>query len=124
MSKGKATLLFGLLLAGCGGREPLRPDPVSSGMAKKNIVKGTTTQAEIIEWFGSPNVTTRNKSGEEVWTYDRVGHEAKGEKSFLFLFLYGSESYSSSSGTRSLTLIITFDDKDVVREYTVRQAQF
>ncbi|MCX5656770.1 MAG: hypothetical protein NTZ48_00830 [Candidatus Omnitrophica bacterium] len=38
------------------------------GMVKKNLVRGQTNQAEILNLFGAPNITTRNKSGEEIWT--------------------------------------------------------
>ena len=42
------------------------------GMIKKNLVKGQTDQAEVLSLFGAPNIMTRNKSGEEVWTYDKI----------------------------------------------------
>lgn len=30
-------------------------------------------QTEILEVLGSPNIATKNSSGDEVWTYDRIG---------------------------------------------------
>src|SRR3989338_5125782 len=42
------------------------------GMVTKSIIKGQTTQGEIIQLFGSPNITTVAKDGSEVWTYDNI----------------------------------------------------
>jgi hypothetical protein len=56
------------ILVGCA--EP-RPSSLTPGAAKKHIVPGQTTQAEVIEVFGTPNVITR-KNGCDMWVYDKV----------------------------------------------------
>ncbi len=43
-------------------------------MVVKNIQKGKTTQAEIMEIFGPPDMVTRSGSGE-MWGYDKVSRE-------------------------------------------------
>ena len=30
------------------------------------------SQAEVLEVLGSPNIVTKNSSGNEVWTYDKI----------------------------------------------------
>jgi hypothetical protein len=57
-----------LSLAGCSQS---KSSSITPGAAKKHIHPGTTTQAEVIEVFGTPNVITR-KDGGEMWVYDKV----------------------------------------------------
>ena len=41
--------------------------------AKKKLAVGTTTQQEVIETFGAPNITTKGTGAVvEVWTYEKV----------------------------------------------------
>ena len=44
------------------------------GMAIKRIEKGKTTQAEIAQIFGPPDVVTKGALGE-MWSYDKVSGE-------------------------------------------------
>jgi hypothetical protein len=43
-------------------------------MVVKHIQKGKTTQTEIMEIFGPPDMVTRSGSGE-TWGYDKVSRE-------------------------------------------------
>ena len=47
---------------------------LTPGMVVKHIQKGKTTQAEIMETFGPPDMVTRSGSGE-MWGYDKVSRE-------------------------------------------------
>jgi hypothetical protein len=51
-----------------------RASALTPGMIGKNIQKGKTTQAEIMEIFGPPDMVTRSGSGE-MWGYDKVSRE-------------------------------------------------
>jgi hypothetical protein len=51
-----------------------RASALTPGMVVKNIQKGKTTQAEIMETFGPPDMVTRSGSGE-MWGYDKVSRE-------------------------------------------------
>lgn len=51
-----------------------RVSALTPGMVVKNIQKGKTTQAEIMEVFGPPDMVTRSGSGE-MWGYDKVSRE-------------------------------------------------
>jgi hypothetical protein len=44
---------------------------LTHGMVQMNVKVGVTTQAEIVEAFGAPNITTLDGSGQEMWVYDR-----------------------------------------------------
>jgi len=47
---------------------------LTPGMVVKHIQKGKTTQAEIMETFGPPDMITRSGAGE-MWGYDKVSRE-------------------------------------------------
>jgi outer membrane protein assembly factor BamE (lipoprotein component of BamABCDE complex) len=38
---------------------------------ESTILRGKTTQNEVIQLMGSPNLVTKNSKGEEVWTYTK-----------------------------------------------------
>lgn len=95
--------------------EPTQKSNLTFGMVKSKIIKGQTTQAEILEIFGSPNMITKNRSNDEVWTYNKMSVQSRsGESGNAF----GNRS-SSSVATQSFDLIITFSDKDIVKDYSV-----
>lgn len=84
-------------------------------MVKSKIIKGETTQEEVLKTFGAPNLTTKNKSNNEVWSYNRMSVNQKGGETY---YLSGTKG-SSSSSTRSFDLIISFNDNDIVKDYSV-----
>ncbi|MBI4529218.1 MAG: hypothetical protein HY695_35925 [Deltaproteobacteria bacterium] len=47
---------------------------LTPGMVVKHIQKGKTTQAEIMEIFGPPDMVTRSGAGE-MWGYDKVSRD-------------------------------------------------
>lgn len=95
--------------------EPTQKSNLTFGMVKTKIIKGQTTQGEILEIFGSPNMITKNKSNNEVWTYNKTSTQSRnGESGNNF----GNRS-SSSVATQSFDLIIIFSDQDIVKDYSV-----
>ena len=90
------------------------------GMVKSKVEKGVTTQEEILKLFGSPNITTKNKSNDEVWSYNKMSVVNKGGQTS---FMSGGKA-SSSSTTTSFDLIISFDENDVVKDYSVISTKF
>ena len=72
-------LIFVCVLAGncVRARSPNLPysnqqkSNLTAGMVKKYVKVGEATQTDLITVFGAPNIITRDKDGNEVWTYDR-----------------------------------------------------
>lgn len=129
----KTTLLLGLVavtaMAGCATfPEPDRSAQQSNlthGTVKSQITKGQTTQAEILSIFGAPNITTKNRSNQEVWNYHKISYESFGAaKEDVYWFLQGGSRAFTSTTSKSFDLTITFDDNDVVTDYSVISAQF
>src|SRR5690606_24991807 len=113
-------------LAGCATPQPLtqRNSQLTQGNVQMNLMVGKTTKAEVLENFGSPNVTTRDSSGQEVWTYQRqaqVSQSSRNSSYGTLILIGGSRSASGfESSSRMMTLIIKFDSKDVVSDFKSR----
>jgi len=116
------------LLQGCatfpGSKEPTQKSNLTMGTIKIKIIKGETTQAEILELLGSPNLATKNRDNNEVWNYNRMAFKASSGKDAGFLILWGGSRAASSTTTESFDLIIEFDKNDVVKDYSVISASF
>ena len=120
-----------IFLTGCMTTpQPLteRNSKLTQGNVQMSIKVGATTKAEIIENFGSPNITTRDGSGKEVWTYQRSAQVAQSSsKAGYWTILLAGQSGNSSgfeSSSRMITLIIKFDNKDVVADFKSRTSNF
>jgi hypothetical protein len=108
----------------CGCAKQYAIDRLSAGYAKANLIKGSTTQNEVLEYFGGPNVVSKNKSGTEVWTYSRSGVDRNAESGYWNVLVVGSKGNQSHSSARSFTLMITFDENNVIEEYTYRESRY
>ena len=93
---------------------------LTMGVVKSKIVKGSTSQDEILKLFGSPNLVSKNKSNREVWSYNKMSVEQKAGSTDFF----AGQRASQSSSSKSFDLIITFDENDVVFEYSVISKTF
>jgi len=93
-------------------------------MIETIIIKGQTTQNEILEVFGAPNIMTKNKSDNEVWTYDKMSIETSSSEGYGTIIIGGVSGSRGSVSTRTFTLIIEFDDNGIVRDYSCRSFAF
>ncbi len=119
------TVVFALCtLTACVTSTAPQKSNLTPGVVKKRLQKGVTSQAEIIRLIGAPNIVTKNKVGEEVWTYSRQSFDSEsGGFGGSLLFFGGAKAFSSAS-SNSFDLIITFDENDIVKDYSVVSSQF
>jgi len=128
----RASVVLMVMVMGCSES---RPSALTPGAAKKHIQPGVTTQAEVVEIFGTPNVITR-KNGQEMWVYDKVSSRTT-SAAFGAGGLgggWGSSGFGGgglAAGARStersettVMLIVYFDPNDVVQDYKITQAKF
>jgi outer membrane protein assembly factor BamE (lipoprotein component of BamABCDE complex) len=122
---------LGLILPGCvPAPQPLteRNAALTQGNIQMRLAVGQTTKAEVLETFGAPNITTRDGSGREVWTYQRAAQVSQSSsRSGYWTVILGGQSSSASgfeSGSRMITLIIKFDSSDVVTDFRSRTSDF
>ncbi|MBI4622823.1 MAG: hypothetical protein HY736_06305 [Verrucomicrobia bacterium] len=114
-------------------------DRVTVGTVQREIRKGMSG-AGVVAALGSPNIVTTDEAGHEVWVYDKVASEVVHSASALQLvpILLGSGGslaggagggLSHSAGattrsTRSLTIVIKFDEQKRVRDFAYHATQF
>lgn len=105
-----------------------RNSQLTQGNVQLSVEVGKTTKADIIENFGSPNITTRDGSGKEIWTYQRSAQAAQSSsKSGYWNIILAGESGRSSgfeTTSRMITLIIKFDSNDIVSDFNSRTSNF
>lgn len=122
-------LLVCLVVIVVGCKEETRitgtePSNLTAGMAKSKIVNGVTTQSEILADFGSPNIISKNKSGNEVWTYDKITMEKSSQDGYWNVIVAGEGSEKQITSTKTFTLMIEFNGNGVVQDNSYRASQF
>lgn len=101
---------------------------LTQGNVQMNLKVGVTTKTDVLNTFGSPNITTRDSSGEEVWSYQRQAtvEQSSGSSSYWTILLTGESRSAAgfSQSSRMMTLIITFNKNDVVSDFRSRTSDF
>ena len=120
-----------LLVTGCATQrtpELSRNQTLTQGNVQMHLVVGETTKAQVLEVFGAPNITTRDGAGNEVWSYQRQAQVSQSNRasSGWNILLAGSSQSASGFTTSSnmITLIIKFNDQDVVQDFRSRTSNF
>ena len=121
---------------------------LTAGMVTNTLRSGKLRQTDLITVFGAPNIITRDKDGNEVWTDDRqsiasasevaewnaagsIGAAAAGLAGDTIVgggaTVGGSSGKSSTAGqvsSATFTLMIKFDENDLVKDYRTMATQF
>ena len=117
---------------------------LSYGAVTASVVKGKTTQMDLIQMFGGPNISTVDGDGAETWVYERSvsqtdvasrsqNWQAAANLGVSFGHVQGGASAgggqsgsasSTASSFRSLTVIVKFNADKTVKDYSVRSSQF
>jgi outer membrane protein assembly factor BamE (lipoprotein component of BamABCDE complex) len=101
---------------------------LTQGNVQMNLKVGVTTKADVLNAFGSPNITTRDATGEEVWSYQRQAtvSQSSASANYWTVFLTGESKSAAgfSESSRMMTLIITFNKNDVVSDFRSRSSDF
>ncbi|MHC4932507.1 MAG: hypothetical protein ACYTGV_10005 [Planctomycetota bacterium] len=130
--------VFLALLMGCSSTRTA-PTPGESnltpGMAKLKILKDKTTQAEVLEIFGPPDMVT-HRDDLRIWTYNKVRYDIQETSGGFFVIgavaggTGGGAGAAGGSGSRRTSsskmtiLTIHFDSADVVRDYRLQVTRF
>jgi outer membrane protein assembly factor BamE (lipoprotein component of BamABCDE complex) len=84
--------------------------------------------AQVIEVLGSPNVVSTDEKRREVWVYDKISTETAYSRSEggATIIVLGSfkEAGATSTSQQTLTIIVKFDDKGVVRDLAYHSSRF
>jgi len=106
-----------------------RNSALTSGNVSMNLVVGQTSQADVLEKFGAPNIVTLDGQRNEVWSYQRHATvtQSSGASSYWTIVLFGGGQYAEGlqQTQRTITLIIKFDPKTkVVSDFASRTSDF
>jgi outer membrane protein assembly factor BamE (lipoprotein component of BamABCDE complex) len=102
-------------------------EDLTVGRVQREITVGMDA-ASVAEILGSPNIVTTDAERREVWVYDKVSSDRvdTSRRDHATLIIIGTRSKGSSSSTRqrTLTIIIKFDEQDLVRDFAYNYTQF
>jgi outer membrane protein assembly factor BamE (lipoprotein component of BamABCDE complex) len=118
-------------------------DRISAGTVQKEIRVGMSG-SDVVSVLGAPNMVTTDEQRRETWVYDKVatervysgssaggggaglGSEAGSSSGGILGLIFGGSSSAGASSTsqRTLTIVIKFDNKGLVRDYSYRQSSF
>jgi len=113
---------------------------LTQGMVSMTLKVGQTTQYDVLQTFGGPNVSTLDGQGNEVWVYDRhatVSYEKSSGFSIGMLIGagggsvggggglgFGSRKSKNEQSSRTMTLIIKFGADKRVVDFQSRSSSF
>jgi len=110
-------------------------DRVTVGTVQKEIRLGMSG-ADVASVLGSPNVVTTDSERRETWIYDKISTEvaySKSGGSIVGLIFGGSggglgvgstSTGATSTSQRTLTVVIKFDENDLVRDFSYHTSRF
>ena len=114
-------------------------DRLTVAAVQRDIQLGMSGAA-VLAALGSPNIISTDEDRNEVWVYDRVGTEttySEGKTGLISLIAAGSSSvvggvlptYEQKAGAsrrsqRTLTIIVKFDEKKQVRDFSYHASRF
>lgn len=125
-------LLAGVFAASCATTSTDGSDsgnnPFTHGNVQLNLEAGVTTQANVLEVFGAPNIATIDSKGLEMWTYQKnatVSSSASSSNYWTVVLVGGESSRSQATqSSRSMTMILKFDDSKTLVEFRSRTSSF
>lgn len=111
-------LFSSAFLGGCAssGNESIADASVET--VSGQLVKGKTTQARVRELYGDPIKTSFTDSGNESWEYEFSRLYSKPTNFIPYVNLI----HSGASGDKK-SLVIFFDKRKVVQQYTVSSSK-
>ncbi len=122
-----------ILLSGCNAashRAAVQDDStdrLTVGNVQREIHVGMSG-ADVVQALGSPNVVTTDEQRREVWVYDKVASDATYSNSSgygtLILLGYSKDAGSVSTTQRTLTVVVKFDEKKMVRDFAYHSSKF
>lgn len=135
-----AASILGLTCSATAGESRDSANTLTHGMVQMTLKVGETSQLEVAEAFGAPNITTMDAQGQEVWIYDRHATVTASKDSGFSIGMllggggggvgggaglgFGSSKSKASQSSRSMTLIIKFGSDKVVSDFKSRTSSF
>ena len=112
-------------LGACGtSKRPRASNGVSYVKIQDNLIRGQTSQSQVIQLMGSPNRVAKNAMEEEVWTYSQQSYNPENGRVAQGSVLSGYTQAGRKETTAAFDLIITFTPLGRVRDYSIISNEF
>ena len=100
-------------------------DNLSIAKVQREIKIGMSS-ADVVLVLGSPNMVTTDDKRRESWVYDKVSTEGMASTSSgaRFLWLPADNKAAVSRTQKTLTIVIKFDEKGMVRDFAYNTSKF
>jgi len=100
-------------------------DNLSIAKVQKEIRVGMSS-SDVVSVLGSPNMVTTDDKRRESWVYDKVSTEgmASTSKGTGFLWFPADRNATVSRTQKTLTIVIKFDEKGMVRDFAYNTSKF
>jgi outer membrane protein assembly factor BamE (lipoprotein component of BamABCDE complex) len=100
-------------------------DNLSIAKVQREIKIGMSS-ADVVVVLGSPNMVTTDDKRRESWVYDKVSTEGMVSTSSgaRFLWLPADNKAAASRTQKTLTIVIKFDEKGLVRDFAYNTSKF
>jgi outer membrane protein assembly factor BamE (lipoprotein component of BamABCDE complex) len=84
------------------------------------------SSTDVVLVLGSPNMVTTDDKRRESWVYDKVSTEGMASTSSgaRFLWLPADNKAAVSRTQKTLTIVIKFDEKGMVRDFAYNTSKF
>ena len=134
--------LVSLVLAGCSAqhhaadvRAAEETNRLTVGTVQREVRMGMSA-AEVAEVLGSPNIVTTDDQRNETWIYDKISTDVSYSRSSgtVVGLIFGNSAAgagvgstkagSTSTSQRTLTVVIKFDENNLVRDFSYHSSQF
>lgn len=100
-------------------------DSLSIGKVQKEIRVGMSS-SDVVSVLGSPNMVTTDDKRRESWVYDKVSTDAmaSGSAGRSFFWFPADRNATVSRTQKTLTIVIKFDEKGMVRDFAYNTSKF
>ena len=122
---------------------PIQEQQMTLGLVQRDIKVGTS-QADVAQIFGSPNIVTQDADGKETWIYDKVSSITSDGSSGFGVNVggfgggfgwngigggMGNVGYNKNGGTvqsnqKTLTVVLKFDNNHNVSSFSYHMSSF
>lgn len=126
------TVLMSVFTISCSSNKPSQTK-INALEVSEKLIKGKTSQKEVLETFGAPDVVEKTPDGD-MWAYARHTNESESlgggvshyiSQAALWNFTgLSAGGDKSSSSTSSASLVVYFNQQKFVKTYTFRTEKY
>ena len=115
---GFVAVIFPAFLCGCASVGNEQIADASAQSVSGQLIKGKTSQAQVRQLYGDPMKSSFTDSGNEIWEYEFSRLHSKPTNFIPYVSLV----YSGAEGDKK-SLVIFFDKRRVVQQYTINSSK-